>query len=213
MSISRDSRGVWDERFCALEALFEPTPPTREIVEHSLASRPLDLMLPTADGIEDINLLGDLLSFADPVIDAEDRTACDAAAESGRCVFCSPSVSRRNCKRRRCSVDGATSKVKSQSQRQREEIARLKQEIEGLSTKLVVLKHRQARSSSVDEEQQHDSALEAPTIDDHAEQSWEKVAKRRRLERSITEAEHLSLRKAVERQWQALRVLVAQLSQ
>lgn len=213
MSTSTDSREPWDERYCSLEALFEPTPPTREIVEHSRGSLPLHLMLPGAGGIGDLSLLGDLLSFPEPVFDDEDRSSSDAVGESGRCASCTPSESRRNRKRRRGSIDGATSKAKSQSQRQREEIARLRQELDALSTKLAVLKHRRSRSSSADEGQQPGSVLQAPSIGSHAEQSWEQAAKLRRLERTITEAEHSSLREAVEQQWQALQVLMASLSQ
>lgn len=224
MNISMDDSGVHEEHFRSLQALFDPGPPT---TAHPSSSQPFSSPLSSVVDTDDLNLLGKLLSFVEPV-DYERQSAWDAPADPERCGACSSRVSERNRKKRRVSVDGATSKGKSQSQRQREEIARLRQQIDKLGTKLAVLKQRKQQRDTFDTRTtgsesacvggEHSSSIDsfgATSSPDSrstprtgcVERSWEQVAKRRQRERQNAEAENSSLRDQVSQHWMQLQSL------
>lgn len=177
-----------------------------------------DSPLTDALGTDDLDLLHELLNV-------------DAAADLAAAVPTSPTspssstkrerspstssleeASDRGTKRARTTGDGKPPKCKSQSQRQKEEIAMLKEQAEQLNSKLSELQERKRQRESSDCATSDESACSSPvkTVARKplsSQRLWQGMAKRQQAELENVERENSSLRDQVSRRWKQMKNL------
>lgn len=143
---------------------------------------------------DDLNLLCQL--FIDPTNDVE--SASTVATKRERCDRCSSRRLEREQKRLLVSAGAKPSKSTSQSQRQKREIALLKQQVEELEAQLAVLQEQKQQRR-----REHLSPLKgmADRPARRPERSWKRTATRRRMERQSAEAENAALRDEIAALW------------
>lgn len=182
---------------------------------------PLGSPLSDALGTDELDLLNQLLAFPPPsdpaVAFSPEELMLKSTRKRTRCADCSsPELERSTKQHRSGSIDGGkTNKCKSQSQRQKEEIALLKEQVEELNAKLVELHERQRQrelisGSSSDSDASLDEVagkiVQSKTVGG-ARRLWEGVAKRQQTELQAVEEENASLRNEVSKRWKQMRSL------
>lgn len=183
-------------------------------------------------GADDLDLLSQLFAFPDPVdysvaFQSDSVSSLPSTTKRERCVDCSSLSSEPTTKRLRTfSADGKANKCKSQSQRQKEEIALLKQQVEELNAQAKVLQERKHQretagmsasvsdAGSTDEDhwstESDTSATSTAVVTQPASGSkhlWRRIAKRQLAELKSVEEENSSLRDEVAKRWKQMKSL------
>lgn len=192
---------------------------TRILFDNAAVSSSIYCDSPLSDalGTDELDLLNQLLDFPEPAdpasaFVADKATTHTATLRRERCADCSAHAFERSAKRlRAASTDGKTSKCKSQSQRQKEEITSLKQQVEELNAKLAEMQERKRQRELTSDSTTSDDNVDGQTAMQKAiggaKRLWEGVAKRQQTELQSVEEENSALRDEVAKRWKQMKSL------